>query len=339
LRYWWVNQNQTYRHEVAGGYLWSPKRKRSKRHPEGLLNPFYEFMREVASGDLIFSFADTFIRAIGIAKSTCYECPKPREFGAVGAYWEQVGWKVEVEFRPLATPIRPVDHMASLGPTLPEKYSPLSLDGRGSQSVYLTAVPPAMANALAGLIGREAQQAIEVGTTFAQDVGLSDRPAQAVAEWEEHLRSRIETDAAIPETTASNWCSLDAVRDGSASRVAHRDALPNHWGESTRHLIASHCKPWRDCRDHAERLDGENGLLLTPSIDHLFDRGFISFENSGELLVSPVAHEVSLRKMGVPVGQRVNVADSRRAAAVSRISQGVGVLAGGASIVDRGSPR
>ena len=25
MRYWWVNQNQTYQHEVAGGYLWSPK--------------------------------------------------------------------------------------------------------------------------------------------------------------------------------------------------------------------------------------------------------------------------------------------------------------------------
>jgi len=74
----------------------------------------------------------------------------------------------------------------------------------------------------------------------------------------------------------------------------------------TEHLIASHCKPWRDS-DNAERLDGENGLLLTPSIDHLFDRGFISFENGGELLVSPVAREVSLRKMGVPVGQLVNV--------------------------------
>lgn len=54
-------------------------------------------------------------------------------------------------------------------------------------------------------------------------------------------------------------------------------------------------------------MDGENGLLLTPSIDHLFDRGFISFENGGELLVSPVAHELSLQKMGVPMGQRVNV--------------------------------
>ena len=28
------------------------------------------------------------------------------------------------------------------------------------------------------------------------------------------------------------------------------------------HLIASHCKPRRDCESNDERLDGENGLLL-----------------------------------------------------------------------------
>src|SRR5215470_14266619 len=53
MRYWWVNQNQTYRHEIQGGYLWSPK-----RNANGARNPFYESMREVAPGDLIFSFMD-----------------------------------------------------------------------------------------------------------------------------------------------------------------------------------------------------------------------------------------------------------------------------------------
>jgi putative restriction endonuclease len=48
MRYWWVNQNQTYRQEVEGGYLWSPKRSAS-----GARNPFYESMREVSPGDLI----------------------------------------------------------------------------------------------------------------------------------------------------------------------------------------------------------------------------------------------------------------------------------------------
>jgi len=26
LRYWWVNQNETFRQEIDGGHLWSPKR-------------------------------------------------------------------------------------------------------------------------------------------------------------------------------------------------------------------------------------------------------------------------------------------------------------------------
>src|SRR4051812_30637617 len=74
VRYWWVNQNQTFRQEQAGGYLWSPKRNANNAR-----NPFYDAMREVSPGDVIFSFADTFIAAIGIAQSYCFECPKPTE--------------------------------------------------------------------------------------------------------------------------------------------------------------------------------------------------------------------------------------------------------------------
>jgi putative restriction endonuclease len=72
------------------------------------------------------------------------------------------------------------------------------------------------------------------------------------------------------------------------------------------HLRAGHCKPWRDSSNE-ERLDGENGLLLTPSIDLLFDRGFIGFEGSGRLLVLPVAHKPSLEKMGVKADDQIDV--------------------------------
>jgi len=48
-------------------------------------------------------------------------------------------------------------------------------------------------------------------------------------------------------------------------------------------------------------------LLLTPTIDHLLDRGFISFENNDELLISPVAHGDSMRKMGIITDRVVNV--------------------------------
>ena len=72
------------------------------------------------------------------------------------------------------------------------------------------------------------------------------------------------------------------------------------------HLVASHCKPWRDSTNE-ERLDGENGLLLTPTIDHLFDRGFIGFENDGTLIISPIAHKPSLQQMGIEVERVTNV--------------------------------
>lgn len=64
------------------------------------------------------------------------------------------------------------------------------------------------------------------------------------------------------------------------------------------HLIASHIQPWRR-RSNAERRDGENGLLPTPTIDRLFDRGFSSFEDRGKPVVSRVADAGSLERMGV----------------------------------------
>ena len=151
MRYWWVNQNQTYRHEVAGGYLWSPK-----RNANGRRNPFYDFMREVAPGDVIFSFADTWIKAIGIVASHAYEAPKPLEFGQAGAYWDNIGWRVDVRFTELHLPIRPAERMDVLAPLLPKRYSPLLPNGNGLQSIYLTWLPETLAGALVDLIGTEA---------------------------------------------------------------------------------------------------------------------------------------------------------------------------------------
>jgi hypothetical protein len=72
------------------------------------------------------------------------------------------------------------------------------------------------------------------------------------------------------------------------------------------HLVASQSKPCGDCHNE-ERLESENGLLLTPSIDQLFDRGFIGFEDSGVLIISPVAHRPSLHHMGIETEHVVRI--------------------------------
>lgn len=50
-------------------------------------------------------------------------------------------------------------------------------------------------------------------------------------------------------------------------------------------LRASHIKPWRDC-SNPERVDTYNGFLLAAPIDHLFDKGLVTFRNSGKMVVS-----------------------------------------------------
>jgi hypothetical protein len=300
VRYWWVNQNQTYEQETRGGYLWSPKRKANDH-----CNPFYEFMREVAPGDVIFSFQGTFIRAVGIAQSYCYECPKPVEFGSAGPNWSAIGWKIDARFTEIGSPVRPADHMQRLAPLLPERYAPLRPDGRGLQSVYLAALDSAFAEFLLYLLGEDARQVARANV--AEDRADPVRsPADGQVEWEEYLVQTIQQKP-IEETEKS---ALILARRGQGvfkQRVRSIERRCRLTGvDRIEHLRASHCKPWRDS-DDGERLDGENGLLLTPSIDHLFDRGFISFENNGRLLVSPVAHRVSLEKMGVPVAERKNV--------------------------------
>jgi putative restriction endonuclease len=296
MRYWWVNQNQTYRHEISGGYLWSPKRSAN-----GARNPFYESMREVAPGDLVFSFIDTRIYAVGIAQSYCWESPKPSEFGSSGQNWEDIGWRVKAQFTVLSNKVRPKDHIGVLRPLLPEKYSPLQPNGNGLQSVYLTEVPATLAEVLVGLIGQEAAP-LTLAAAEVMPVAADDLDS-----WESKIEQVVIGDASIPETQR---LAIVRARKGQGlfkERVGKIESRCRITGvENSVHLVASHCKPWRDSSNE-ERLNGENGLLLTPSIDHLFDRGFIGFENNGTLIISPVAHRPSLQRMGIDTRKVINV--------------------------------
>jgi hypothetical protein len=263
-------------------------------------------MKEVAPGDLIFSFVDTRIAAIGVIASYCYESPKPPEFGEVGQNWERIGWRVRVNFVPLQHQVRPKDHIDLIRGLFPPRYSPLQASGNGIQSIYLTEIPAALAEALIGLIGSEA---VALRHSHSEpDLEVHTQIENADLEvWEHHIESTIQSDGEIPNTERE---ALIVARRGQGlfkQRVMQFESKCRITGVTNpTHLRASHCKPWRDSTNE-ERLDGENGLLLTPTIDHLFDRGFVSFEDSGVLIVSPVAHVPSLNRMGVLTDKVINV--------------------------------
>lgn len=100
----------------------------------------------------------------------------------------------------------------------------------------------------------------------------------------------------------------------------YRNALLSLWlgcsvtGCTTSAMLrASHLKPWRHA-SNSERLDGFNGLLLTPTLDQALDRCLISFADDGRVLISASlsADEASVLGLTPTLKLRFVLAEHRR---------------------------
>jgi hypothetical protein len=103
-----------------------------------------------------------------------------------------------------------------------------------------------------------------------------------------------------------------ALVDARLGQGGYRDRMRALWGDQcavtgcplVKALIASHALAWKDSEPH-ERLDEYNGLLLTASIDRLFDQGLISFDANGQLLCKPELSAVDLPSLGLHPAARL----------------------------------
>ena len=274
-QYWWVNHKQTFKAEFEGGYIWSPK-----ANTNGARNRTYDNLTHVAPGDIVFSYADGLIKAIGVASKRHSESIKPEAFGLAGANWADSGWLVPIEWTALPLPVAPKAYIVRIQPLLPQKHSPLQANGNGNQGCYLAAISPALGRLILDLTGKLSPDAVEA----VQDV-----------------TQQIETDLAeieiliaeeIPETEKEQLVRSRRGQGLFRQRVLQIEPQCRLTGVNDQSfLIASHIKPWRDCAND-ERLDGSNGLMLAPHIDKLFDRGWISFSDNGDLLSALGAEQV-----------------------------------------------
>ena len=270
LNYWWVNQNKTFEEEVGGGYLWSPQLKKN-----GMKNPFYDFMLQVRPGDVVFSYAQQQISAVGIVTSPASPAGNPFT-EQVGALWNEDGWYVEVAFVKLESRVSPKDYWSTLSSLLGEKYTPLTQEGRGKE-FYLTALNRMFAEQLFAIVASQNLPLVSALKVIDPQTELDSWTDREVA-------AAIGAD--VPET---EQVQLSKARRGQGlfkARVANLNPMCRVTGVSEGRLLrASHIKPWKDS-SNAERLDGANGLLLSPHIDLLFDKGLLTFLPSGELQIA-----------------------------------------------------
>lgn len=161
-----------------------------------------------------------------------------------------------------------------------------------------------MAEVLIGLIGEEAEAVVLHAGSAGNSVQLSAAQQDSRGD---RAEAAIKTDGSIGETEKQSLVKSRRGQGLFRERVAALEPHCRVTGvENPAYRIASHIKPWSRCSNE-ERLDGHNGLLLAPHIDHLFDNGFISFDDAGTLLISPVADVAALEQMGVPVEETMTV--------------------------------
>ena len=133
----------------------------------------------------------------------------------------------------------------------------------------------------------------------------------------------------MPDRVAEKFAQVTATlpRSTEAERLVvqrvgqdlFRGALLDYWQgrccvtglDMPELLRASHIKPWAMCERDEERLDVFNGLLLSPTLDAMFDGGWITFSPAGSILISAVLSPTALGVLGIPNNGHVNGLQSR----------------------------
>lgn len=143
-----------------------------------------------------------------------------------------------------------------------------------------------------------------------------DRPSEFVFE--------LIHDLGPTDDIASHRAELATLQDTERELVTRarlgqgrfRDDLLRIWGgcavtriHQADLLRASHIKPWRNSSNE-ERLNPYNGLLLLPQYDLLFDRGYITFDESGRLEPSKAIYALPSEKLGIDRQARLHRVDA-----------------------------
>ena len=254
-------------------------------------------MNKVQPGDLVFAYAQKQLKAIGVAQRVAYPAPKPASFENAPNNWSHIGWLVEVEFAQLDIPVVPKDHLDIIGIYLIEKSAPLNIDGSGKER-YLVEIDVSLAEELLQIIDAPVDIMIEALEP------LLNTDSEYEMAMEIQLRS-LEGDPEGIQLTKSR--RGQGIFKANVRLIEDRCRITGV--TNIKHLRASHIKPW-SASSKEEKLDGFNGLLLSPHVDHLFDRGFISFQDSGDLLISPALSPIILSQWSI--AERQNVGGFRK---------------------------
>jgi hypothetical protein len=272
--YYWVNQGKTLKEESNGGYLWAPIKDKQGKTPY-----HWGTMNKLKQNDLVFNYSKGFIVGYCIIISNPYNAPIPSEFKDVE--WEDNGIMADANYIKFKSKISIIDFYNSCSSYLPEKYSPInnSNDVKANQG-YLYEISDKVAEVI--LLLAEEDQLLE------------------------NIRISKLSDRIFDITTRDSIVNTRILQGEFRRRILHK--WKNQCAISgctiTSILIASHIIPWREA-DNFQRVDIDNGILLAPNYDALFDKHLISFNEIGDIIISNTISKKDLKSLGITGTEKI----------------------------------
>ena len=261
MNYFIVFQNKTYNEEMSGGYLWAPQRTKGGKKIYHWTN-----MTKVKDGDIIFSMYKGNFVSVNIAKGTAVEEVRPHALDKESS-WDKNGWLLEVKYNCLKNPIIKKSNIDEILKLCPNKYSPFTKSGRGNQG-YLFQIGKKLGEYLLDLVKSKNDLEIlkEMECKYIKEID------DIINKFKDNTEKKIIIKARVGQGLFKEKLLIKSCKCAICGL------------DIKRLLRASHCKPWVKSNDK-ERLDVNNGLLLCPNHDVLFDNGFITFQDNGDIII------------------------------------------------------
>jgi hypothetical protein len=269
LNFFWVNIGKSHKEAIEGHFLWAPIHSEKPKTDGGVRTTYFSHWNSVATvraGDIIFCNVDRKIAYVAIAKLDAYEAapPSTRTF----TEWDPNGRRVDVEFIPLEPPISIEGYILdSFKDRYNDRCTPRVVTKTGTIfQGYMASLPTDAGIDLLRLAGDQ-EEAIATTSLNLSAPTMSQRRSTSPTTKQALREARI-GQGRFRRDLLTLWqrCPITGITNPDL-------------------LIASHVKPWSISSDE-EKLDPYNGFLFAVHIDRLFDKGLISFDGEGHILIS-----------------------------------------------------
>lgn len=277
VNFYWVNIGTSFKEVAEFKFLWAPKSTVNQKG-QTITDPGWKAVPNVKKGDILFCNFKGSLMHVAVATKDAFESerPKNRTFDQ----WKKDGYKVTVDLNTLVSPLSNNDFKDEFIPMFNDKCVPkLFAQNKSVSQKYMMKLPAAAGVFLLDLVGDDA---VNIQDSIASNIAKSS--SQKVPEGynkEVTAKARV-GQGKFRQDVMALWNEKCAVTGLDIKML----------------LTASHILPWQLSNPH-QKVDKFNGLALSPNIDKLFDKGFISFDDKGKILIKGSLSAETLEAVGV----------------------------------------